>query len=98
MNLSDTAILNIKGFNYRCIICRISKEIITFGDIKIEKKNFRYKSPIFLKDVDIEEVLVSNKISFGEKSYKYFIVYLYNDHKVKLLHTMLPKTSAYVSS
>ena len=32
-----------------------------------------------LKDVDIEKVLVSNKISFGEKNYKYFIGYLYND-------------------
>ena len=44
----------------------------------------------------IEKVLVSNKISFGEKNYKYFIGYLYNDYKVKPLHIMLPKTSAYV--
>ena len=36
------------------------------------------------------------KIYFDEKNYKYFIGYLHNDHKVKLLHTMLPKTSAYV--
>ena len=49
-------------------------------------------------DVDIEKVVVSNKISFGEKNYKYFIGYLYNDHKVKLLHIILPKTSAYVKS
>ena len=47
-------------------------------------------------DVDIEKVLVSNKISSGEKNYKYFIGYLYNDHKVKPLHIMLPKTSACV--
>ena len=32
-----------------------------------------------------------------KKNYKYFIDYLYNDHKVKPLHIMLPKTSAYVS-
>ena len=44
----------------------------------------------------MEKVLVSKKISFGEKIYKYFIGYLYNDHKVKPLHIMLPKTSAYV--
>ena len=49
-------------------------------------------------DVDIVKVLVSNKIYFGEKHYKYFIGYLYNDHKVKPLHIMLPKTSAYVKS
>ena len=71
----------------------MGKEI---GDIKIEKNEFyRYKSPIFKKDVDIEKVLVSNKIYFGEKYYKYFLGYLYNDHNVKPLHIMLPKTSAY---
>ena len=77
----------------------MGKEILTFGDIEIEKSKFyRSKTPIFLKDVDIEKVLVSNKIHFGEKIYKYFIGYLYNDNKVKLLHKMLPKTSAYVKS
>ena len=35
----------------------------------------------FLKDVDIEKVLVSYKVSFGEKNYKYFIGYWYNDYK-----------------
>ena len=49
-------------------------------------------------DVDIEKVLVSNKISLDKKNYKYFIGYLYNDDKVKPLHIMLPKTSAYVNS
>ena len=49
-----------------------------------------------LRDIDIEKVLVSNKFSFGEKNYKYFIGYLHNNHTVKPLHIMLPKTSAYV--
>ena len=49
-------------------------------------------------DVDIEKVLVSNKISFGEKNYKYFIGYLYDNHKDKPLYIMLPKTDAYVKS
>ena len=75
----------------------MGKEILTFGDIEMEK-NYRNKTPIFLKDVDIEKVLVSNKISFGEKNYKYLIGYLYNDNKVKPLHIMLPKTSTYVIS
>ena len=45
------------------------------------------------------KVLVSNKIYFREKkNYKYFIGYFYNDHKVKPLHIMLLKTSAYVKS
>ena len=71
----------------------MGKEILTFGDTEIEKNKFYcYRSPIFLKDVDIEKVLVSNKIFVGEKNYKYFIGYLYNDNKVKSLHIMLPKT------
>ena len=34
--------------------------------------------------IDIEKVLVSNKISFGEKDCKYFIGYLYKGNKVHL--------------
>ena len=41
-------------------------------------------------------VLVSNKIFFREKNYKYFIGYLYNDDKVTPLHIMLPKTNVYI--
>ena len=49
-------------------------KVLTFGNIEIEKNEFYcHKSLIFLKDVGIEKVLVSNKISSGEKIYKYFI-------------------------
>ena len=59
------------------------EEIITFG----EKHKFQhYESPIFLEDVDIKNKLVSSLI--------YFIYYLYDDYKIKLLHIMLPQTSA----
>ena len=77
----------------------MGKEILTFGDIETEKNKFyRHESPIFSEDVAIEKVLVSNKISFGEKNYKYFTGYLYDDYKVKPLYIMFPKTSAYVKS
>ena len=52
----------------------------------------------FLEDVDIKKLLVSNKISSGKKNYKFFIGYLHDDDKVKSLHIMLPKTSAYLKS
>ena len=46
----------------------MSKEILMFGNIEIEKNKFYCnKAPVFLKDVDIEKLLVSKKISFGEK-------------------------------
>ena len=43
-------------------------------------------------------MLVSNKISSSEKKHKYFVGYLYDDYKIKLLHISLPKTRAYVRS
>ena len=55
----------------------MDKEILTFGDIEIEKKIFFcHESPIFLKHVDIEKVLVFSKISSGKKNYKCLIGYL----------------------
>ena len=39
---------------------------LTFEDFEIE--NYCHKGPIFMEDVDIEQVLVSNKIPFGEKA------------------------------
>ena len=77
----------------------MSKEILAFEDIEIDRNTFHcHESPVFLKDVDIEKVLVSNKISLVKKNYKYFIGYLHNDNKVKPLHMMLPKMSAYAKS
>ena len=62
------------------------------GILKLKKKIY---CNIFLKDV--EKVLASNKVPFGEKSCKLFIGYLHNDNKLKPLHIMLSKTSAYVN-
>ena len=46
----------------------MGKEILTFGDIEFEKNKFYgNKIPVPLRNVDIEKVLVSNKISFGEQ-------------------------------
>ena len=46
----------------------------------------------------IINILASNKISSDEKNYKYFIDYLYDDYKIKLLYLMLPRTSSFVKS
>ena len=43
-------------------------EETTFGDIEIEKqKVYRYKTPLFLEDVNADNKLVSNKISSNGK-------------------------------
>ena len=52
----------------------MDKENLTFGDTEIEKKKFYHnKILVHLRDVGIKKALVANKISFGEKNYKYFI-------------------------
>ena len=77
----------------------MGKEILTFGNTEIEKnKLYHYETPTSLREVDIEKLLVSKKIFFGEKNYKYFTGYLYNGNKVKPANIMLPKTSAYMKS
>ena len=77
----------------------MGKEILTFSYTETEKNKLNCnKAPIFLGDANIEKLLVYNKISLGEKNYKYFVGYLYNSNKVKLLNIMLHKTSAYVES
>ena len=47
----------------------MGKEILTFGDIEIEKKKNHHKSLIFLEyeNVDAEKVLVSKKISSAKR-------------------------------
>ena len=64
--------------------------------LKLKKINFTAIKDI--DDIDVEKLLVSNKISADEKNYKYFNGYLYNDYKVKPIHIMLPKTGTYVKS
>ena len=62
-------------------------EILTFGDIEIEKNEFyRNQIPILLRDVDIKKVLVSCKISFGEKTMSTLLV----------TFTMITKLSHYI--
>ena len=48
---------------------KIDKELLTFSIIEIENNKFyRTKIPINLRDVDIDKVLASYKISFGQKA------------------------------
>ena len=93
VNLSDIAILIIKGSDYPCIISLISKNeainllqnvdltekifksyikiektITKFGDMEIKKqKNQERKRPILIKNIDVNKIVVSNKVSLGKK-------------------------------
>ena len=78
----------IKAEHYKA-----QKFFITYnnGDIEIEKNKFTAIRLLFLGGCRYwESILVSSKISFGRKNYKYLIGYLYKDHKVNPSHIMLP--------
>ena len=47
---------------------KIGREIITFGEIKVEKQNlYSHKNPNLIYVVDINKIVVSNNASFGKK-------------------------------
>ena len=55
---------------------KMEKTFIKFGDTEIKKHKFhKYKRPISIKNIDINKIIVSNKVSFGKKGFKYFIGY-----------------------
>ena len=52
----------------------MKKTIIKFGDIEIQKQKFhQHKGLISIKNIDIDKILVSNKVPFGKKGFRYFI-------------------------
>ena len=55
----------------------MEKASIKFGDIEIEKQFHEHKRPISIKNIDINEIVVSNKVSFGKKSFKYFTLFYF---------------------
>ena len=80
---------------------KVDKKIIKFDDTKIGKSNFhQYKSSNLINNIDkivneiVNKIVVSNKISFGKKDFKYFIGYK-DANKIRPLCIFLPKMSAY---
>ena len=73
----------------------MEKTVTKVDDIKIPKQKFhQHKRPISMKSVDIDKIVVSNKVPFGEKEFKYFIGYR-DTKKTRPLCTFLPKMNAH---
>ena len=54
---------------------------MAFSDTKIEKHNFHYqKNSILIDDVDIDKILISNKMFFDKMGFKYFVGYKDNEN------------------
>ena len=72
----------------------MEKTIIKFDDIEIEKQKFhQHKRPVSIKNIAINKIVVSNKISICKKGFKYSIGY--KDAKIRAMCVLLPKMSAY---
>ena len=49
----------------------MDKKIIRFDDTEIEKHKFhQHKSSFLIDNIDINNIVVSNKVSFGKKDFK----------------------------
>ena len=58
----------------------MDKEIIKFDDTEIEENEFhQQKNPISINNIDVNKIVVSNKLPFGKQDLKYF--YGYKDAK-----------------
>ena len=77
------------------VYIKMTKKNIKFCDTEIEKHKFhQHKCPLLIEDIDINEIVASNKVSYGKKGFKYLIGYK-DAKKVEPLCIFLPKMSAY---
>ena len=81
INLPDSN-LNKKKKNYKfetilkVYIQMKKKTIIKFGDTEIKNHKFhQYSKTISIENIDIDKIVVSNKVSFGKNGFRYFIGY-----------------------
>ena len=69
---------------------------LIFGDIEVSKKIFyESKEGIKLKDVIVENIVVSNKIKVNDEINKVFIGYIINDNVIPLV-LLLPVMSGWI--
>ena len=74
------------------VYIKIEKMFIKFGNIEIEKQKLhKHERPISIKNIDINRILVPNKVSFGKKGFNYFI--RYKDAKKLDLYVIFSKNA-----
>ena len=77
---------------------KISEQTLKFGDIVVNKKEFRAsKQTIALELVNTNKIVVSDKFKHSHDDFKCFISYLHDDDDViRPLCIILPQMSGYI--
>ena len=71
----------------------MDKKTIKFDGTEIEEYEFhQYNSPISIKNIDINKIVVSNKFTFGKQDFEYFIGYKDNK-EIRPLCIFFPEVS-----
>ena len=69
---------------------------IKFGDKEVNKKEFySSKQAISLDSVDLDKIVVLNKLKISETTFKYLCAYLNND-TIQPLRVILPQMNGYI--
>ena len=75
---------------------KMNSQNIVFGDKKVNKKEFySSKQAIFLDDVDVSKIIVSNRWEINDTTSKFFIGYL-NKSVIRPLCVILPQMSGFI--
>ena len=73
----------------------MSEKTLKLNNIILNKKSFhKSKEPIDLSSVDLDQIIVSDKFTYNNESFKYFIGY--QDGIVRPLCIILPQMSGYI--
>ena len=74
----------------------MSEKTLKFNNIRLNKKEFhKFKEPIDLLSVNVDQIVVSDKFKYNNEGFKYFIDYL-EGGIVKPLCIILPQMSGYI--
>ena len=73
----------------------MGEKTLKFSDIVADKKFHASKQPIALNLVNINQILISDKLEHNDKGFKYFIGYK-EDDIIRPLCIILPEMSGYI--
>ena len=73
----------------------MAEQTLKFDDIRVNKKGFHKSKQIDLMSVNIDQIVASDKFTYNNESFKYFIGYQEGEI-VKPLCIILPQMSGYI--